>query len=387
MTPDQNPTAPALVITAMRRRSRSVAAWLAAGLAALALGCAGAAPPAAVPELPDRSPLVVPFELDDEMRQWARRQVDGDDDDMDRMQKLLYALQEDIDGLRLTYREGYTGTAKEAFRTGEVNCLSFSHLLIGLSREVGVDTYYLDVRHRQEYERQDQLLVILGHVTVGFDVGIERQIVEFRIGPELDHRRSQPISDRRAQAHHYANRGAEKIQAGQVRSALALLESAAQLDPELPDAWLNLGVARRRSGDLDGAEQAYRNAIDANPDYLPAYQNLSGLARFRGDPDTARQLLKLLDRKGNRNPFILLALGDLSFEEGHLVEAHKFFRKAQRLQPFDPDTTAAMGIWAHAAGRQQLARRWLQRALALDPDNPRVRRLEAAVGDSKAPRG
>mgnify|MGYP000703539086 CR=1 FL=1 len=58
--------------------------------------------------------------------------------------------------------------------------LSFSHLLIGLSREVGVDTYYLDVRHLHEYERQDQLLVILGHVTVGFDRGIEQQIVDER---------------------------------------------------------------------------------------------------------------------------------------------------------------------------------------------------------------
>ena len=371
----------------MRNRWRAIRAGLAAGLAATSLACAGAAPPAAVPELPDRSPAVVPFEINDEMRNWAWRQVDGDDDDMERMQKLLYALQEDIDGLRLTYREGYTGTAQEAFETGEVNCLSFSHLLIGLSREIGVATYYLDVRHRQEYERQDQLLVILGHVTVGFDRGIEQQIVEFRIGPELDHRRSQPISDRRAQAHHYTNRGAEEIQAGRLGDALAYLEAAVELDPDLPDAWLNLGVARRRSGDLDGAERAYRRSIDASPEYLPAYQNLSGLVRFRGDPDTAKQLLKLLDRKGNRNPFILLALGDLSFEEGRLVEAHKFFRKAQRLQPFDPDTTAAMGIWAQAAGRDRLARRWLDRGLALDPDNPRVRRLAAAVAGEAPPRG
>lgn len=369
----------ATVITGMRKLLRGAPRCLAAGLAGLALACAGAPPPQAVPALPDRSPVVVPFEVNEEIRQWAWRQVEGDDDDLEKMQKLLYALQEDIDGLRLTYREGYTGTAQEAFTTGEVNCLSFSHLLIGLAREVGVPAYYLDVRHRQEYERQDQLLVILGHVTVGFDRGIEQQIVEFRIGPELDHRRSQQISDRRAQAHHYTNRGAEEIQAGRLSEALSLLESSVELDSDLPDAWLNLGVARRRSGDLDGAEAAYRRAIDSNPDYLPAYQNLSGLVRFRGDADTARQLLELLDRKGNRNPFILLSLGDLSFEKGRLVEAHSFFKRAQRLQPFDPDTTAAMGLWAQAAGRESLARRWLSRAQALDPDNARVRRLAAAL--------
>lgn len=356
-----------------------VARALVATAAALALACVGAPPPAAVPELPDRPALVVPFEINDEMKQWAWRVVGDRGDQLEKMQKLLYALQEDIDGLRLTYREGYTGTAQEAFETGEVNCLSFSHLLIGLAREVGVPAFYLDVRHRQEYERQDQLLVILGHVTVGFNYGAEQHIVEFRIGPELDYRRSQKISDRRAQAHHYTNRGAEEIQAGRLASALSLLESAVALDPELPDAWLNLGVARRRSVDLNGAETAYRRAIDVNPDYLPAYQNLSGLVRHRGDPDTARQLLRLLDRKRNRNPFILLALGDLSFEDGRLVEARKFYKRARRLQPFDADTNAAMGLWAHAAGREKLARRWLSRARSLDAENPRVLRLRAAI--------
>jgi Flp pilus assembly protein TadD len=365
----------------MRTQARRLPGLLGAGLAGLAIACSGGLPPAALPALPDHSPLVVPFALNEGMRQWAWRQVDGDDEDLEKMEKLLYALQEDIDGLRLTYREGYTGTAEEAFTTGEVNCLSFSHLLIGLAREIGVSAYYLDVRHRQEYERQDQLLVILGHVTVGFDRGIEQQIVEFRIGPELDHRRSQRISDRRAQAHHYTNRGAEEIQSGRLALALSLLESSVELDPTLPATWLNLGVARRRSGDLDGAEAAYRRSIDADPDYLPAYQNLSGLVRFRGDADSARQLLQLLDRKNNRNPFILLALGDLSFEKGRLAEAHSFFKRAHRLQPTDPDANAAMGLWAQASGREKLAHRWLQRAQSLDATNPRVRRLAAAVGE------
>ena len=363
----------------MRTRDRAAAGWLPTGLAALALACAGAPPPPARPTAADLSPLVVPLEINDQMREWARRQVGSGDDDLEKMQHLLDALQKDIDGLQLSYREGYTGTAEEAFTTGEVNCLSFSHLLVGLAREVGVPAYYLDVEHRQQFERQGQLLVILGHVTVGFDYGIEQQIVELQIGPQLDTRRSRVISDRRAQAHHYTNRGAEELQAGHLAEALSLLESAVELEPDLPDAWLDLGVARRRSGDLDGAEAAYRRAIDADPAYLPAYQNLSGLARFRGDADTARQLLRLLDRKGNRNPFILLALGDLSFEEGRLDQARRFYRRAQRLQPFDPDTTAAMGLWAQAAGREERARRWLARARSLDSENPRVRRLAAAV--------
>ena len=151
------------------------------------------------------------------------------------------------------------------------------------------------------------------------------------------------------------------------RGAVAARVGGRDRDPDLPDAWLNLGVARRRRGDLAGAEAAYKRAIDADPDYLPAYQNLSGLARLRGDDDTARQLIRLLDRRSNRNPFLLLALGDLSLEEGRLGEARSFYRRARRLQPIDAETSAALGLWAHAAGRERQARRWLARAHSTRP--------------------
>ena len=370
-------------------RRQSVIRWLPPSLTALTLAlplaCAEAPPPTASPADAVRAPLVVPFEINDEMRRWARLKTLDGGDDLERMQQLMFALQEDSEGLRLRYREGYTGTAQEAFATGEVNCLSFSHLLVGLAREVGVDAYYLDVAYRQEFERQGQLMVIMGHVTVGFDYGVEQQIVEFRIGPEIDYRRSRRISDRRAQAHHYTNRGAEELREGRPAEAVALLETAVEIDPDLPDAWLNLGVARRRSADLAGAEAAYKRAIDANPEYLPAYQNLSGLARLRGDDDSARQLIRLLDRRSNRNPFLLLALGDLSLEEGRLGEARSFYRRARRLGPMDAETSAALGLWAHAAGRERQARSWLTRAQLLDPESPRVLRLAETLDGAAEP--
>ena len=47
--------------------------------------------------------------------------------------------------------------------------------------------------------------------------------------------------------------------------------------------------------------------------------------------------------------------------------------------------TAALGLWAEATGRDRRARQWLERALAADPDNPRTRRLQAALAPAPEP--
>jgi Flp pilus assembly protein TadD len=369
--------------TATRRRLLKLTRWLPVVIVGLALGCAAGSPPAALPSGAASIDLVIPFRINDEMRAWLHRQVPSGINRLERMKRLLYALQEDEDGLRLSYEDGFTGTAQEVFETGVVNCLSFSHLLVGMARELEVDAYYLAVDRRQEIAKEDQLVVISGHVTVGFDDGTRQKVVEFQIGPELEYGRARPISDRRAQAHHYTNRGAEELQADNLQESLSLLETAVSLDPDLPDAWLDLGVARRRSGDLGGADRAYRRAMDVDPSYLPAFLNLAGLMRLRGDLGATREILKLLDRRDNRNPFILLSLGDFSLGEQRLDDARRFYERAHRLDRSHPETRAARGQWALAAGEEEQARRWLAAGQAADPDNLRVRRLAAALSESR----
>ncbi|TNF78140.1 MAG: tetratricopeptide repeat protein, partial [Acidobacteria bacterium] len=99
--------------------------------------------------------------------------------------------------------------------------------------------------------------------------------------------------------------------------------------------------------------------------------------------DAAGKLLKLLDRRDNRNPFVYLDLGDAAIEEGRLDEAGRFYRRAVRLGDELAEPRAALGLLAFRRGDVDKARRWLRRAQKLDPEEPRTQRLEGHLRQSQ----
>ncbi len=59
-----------------------------------------------------------------------------------------------------------------------------------------------------------------------------------------------------------------------VREAMAAYRRALELDPDLPDAWLNLGRLLHEHGELAEAERSYRRAVALQPDEPTAAYNL-----------------------------------------------------------------------------------------------------------------
>ena len=56
-----------------------------------------------------------------------------------------------------------------------------------------------------------------------------------------------------------------------------MIEKALALDPESPEAFAALGLARWQIGQMDAAESALRHAVDLNADYIPAQLWLAGV--------------------------------------------------------------------------------------------------------------
>ncbi len=330
--------------------------------------------------------VVYPFEPNDEMRRWVRDEVKIGGDPEVRLQQLLRALLHRKDN-ELAYQRGFTATAQEVWRTGKANCLSFTHLYVGLAREVGLPVYYLRVSDIQNFEKDGDLVVASEHVTAAFGPPTRRRVLDFSDRPVTDYRQTLPISDLTAVALFYSNLGANEIRNGDTDRAHELLEMATRLDPDLADGWVNLGVAQRRRGDSAAAEASFRRALEANPKFTSAYNNLAGLLERLGRHDEAGRLLAVTDRHGNRNPYSYLALGDLSLREGRLAEAERHFRRAQRLDPERAEPMAAMGQWALAAGRKRDAERWLRKAEKLDPADPRVSELARSLRVVSAQQG
>ena len=375
-----------------RRYRSSAAAAAVAALALLAAGCATTtrrgltgdelARLAAERGVP-ASRVELPFALDGEMRAWLRDEqrngrVQRAGPALHRLGSLLHALVHE-EGLGIDYQAGSTGTAAEVFRTRQANCLSFTQIFVAFARELGVDAYFLAVQDLDSYERLGDLVRLSSHVTAGFGPWNDQQVLEFNLGPQVDYDLVRPVSDLTAVAMFYSNRGAELLTDGAPGEAVEALELAAALDPDLPGAWINLGVALRRNGDHAGAEAAYRRALEADPRATSAYQNLAALLQLRGQRDEAEELLRVGARAGSRNPFAYLELGDLSLRRGRLDEARRMYRKALRLHGDRPEPYAALGLAALAADDPAAARRWLAKARRRDPDDERVRLLAARL--------
>lgn len=365
---------------------------LAAALLLLA-GCASAGPTTVAGvahDLRERgvdpASVVVPFEVTDEMRTWVHSQVGDVGSPEQRLDRLLAAII-NPDGLGLTYEGGSTGTARQAFASRKANCLGFTSLFVGMARELGISAFYLGVDDVERFERDGDLLVISGHVSAGFGMGGGKiKVLEFTNAPKADYRHVRRLDDLTSIALYHSNHGAELLRAGHMNEALPWLRKAVEIDPELGDGWVDLGVGLRRAGDLDGAEAAYRKALEVNPQGAAAYQNLAALLRLRGHPREADDLLALSTRVSGQSPFSYLALGDLSLSQGRLDEARRFYRRAMWLNRDDPEPYAALGLAALAGGDRREAEKWLRKASAKDKGNERVRRLESGLARKTVPR-
>ena len=318
------------------------------------------------------------------MVEWAREQVSADTP-RETTDQLLRALV-DSDGFGLQYSPNFTGTAVDVFATRRANCLAFTHLFVGLTRALGVGTFYVNWNLVEGYHREEDIVVISGHVSAGQGRLNDLYVLQFGAVEGLEVRGVLPISDINALARHYANRTSELLRDRDLEAALEAGELATRIDPALDDAWVNLGVARRRAGDLDGAAAAYDEATRIDPDNLAAYRNLRVLLRIRGEQDAADQILKLLERRGSRNPYLYLELGDESIAAGFVDEAGPYYRRANNLGPKLAETRAARGLWFLAIGTRETARKWLRKARAIDADEERTRklanRLDARTEDS-----
>ncbi len=330
----------------------------------------------------DPGDIQIPFEITDEMRQWAHDvapRVLGPDDRLRRLRDALF----DQDRLKLEYTWGYTGTAIDVFEQQRANCLAFTNLFVGMARELGIDVYFLGVERVETYRTQGDLVVVSDHVAVGYgDANVDSDLLIFDFSPfrNQGYRDVRRLTDLTAIAMFYSNRGAETLQEGRVPDAVSWLKTAVAIDPWLTPAWVNLGVVLRRAGDLPGAEDAYKHALVIDPRTHSAYQNLAALLQLQGRSREAEGFIEVLQKTPTRNPYSYLSLGDISLRSGRLEEARRFYRRAVNLSRDDAEIFAALGQLAAATGDLRTARKMLKKAQKIDGENTRTQKLASTLG-------
>jgi TolB-like protein/Tfp pilus assembly protein PilF len=157
---------------------------------------------------------------------------------------------------------------------------------------------------------------------------------------------------------------------------------ATRLDPEFVEAWMHLVVAQsflyfngveRTPAALEAMRRHAETAARLRPDSGEAWTAL-GFYRYRGlyDYDSAVEAFTLAAERLPNNVTVLGALGFVERRRGRFDAAMAHLRKAEGLDPANPNYAVVIGEILAAQRRFADARVALERARALTPADPDV---------------
>lgn len=156
-------------------------------------------------------------------------------------------------------------------------------------------------------------------------------------------------------------------------------------NPESAPAHFNLGLAYSQRGLVARAERAYRKALDLDPDLVEAWVNLGGVLMLKWDFEGSIEANReALTRKEN----LLLAHYNTGQACLYLGDAEGVVRCSRRVVELDPDHGAGhyfLAVGLLALDRVEEAREALNRARALghSPAPDFLRALGAAEERTK----
>jgi tetratricopeptide (TPR) repeat protein len=171
---------------------------------------------------------------------------------------------------------------------------------------------------------------------------------------------------------------ASELQNKEFEKALELLRPILQASPADAQPWAMQGVAYAGAGNKKEALAAFQHALKISPDYLPALKGMIQIDLESGNPAAIPLLQRVLRlRPNDSTSHAMLAV--LEYQEGKCAAAIPHFEKAGGV--FDSQIE---GLHAYATCLVKLkqpekAATVFQRALSLNPDDRRERRLLASV--------
>jgi tetratricopeptide (TPR) repeat protein len=340
-----------------------------------------------------RDEIVIPFEIDDEIRQLARDATRNASTDSEKAQAIVRAIS-GLAGFSVSYDWLSNKTAREVFREGQGNCLAYSNLLVGMARAVGLNAAYADVRFTERITREAEIVVRSTHIAAALRHASGTVLIDFTARPERKYIGFDVMDDLEAIANFYNNQGfvygyyteTEDVEFDPVEKELEMYRLALEILPTFHRARNNLGVALRRRGRVDEAIEQYRLAIEHEPSYPEAHSNLGTAYMHQGRTEEALEEFQVAAEHAGRDAYVHNRLGVAYLRLGRYPEAIEQFRKALSKEPELADAHFHLGECYRQLGNEKKAIAEFEATLEIDPNYIAARtRLERLSRSGDAP--
>jgi Flp pilus assembly protein TadD len=313
------------------------------------------------------------------------RWVDPQQGDYSKLRRLLYALMGD-GTFDLVY-EDRTRTALETFRDQRGNCLSFTNMFVAMSRYLGLDAKFQEVKVPPDWSVSGQTLVFNLHINTQVDLETYTdQMVDFNMYDFRLRYDRQIISDNRARAHYFNNIGVERMLAGDILLALANYRESIRADSSFSPAWVNLGILYNRGTYPNYAEAAYLQALQVDDGNLVAMNNLAFLYDQEGRTELAAEYQNRVQSHRKRNPYYHYQLAREAFDSEDYPTAINHLKIAVRKNKNEDMFYFLMSLSYLNNGDKEAARRWMRKAeeiAEMDADKQKYhRKLDLLTSDS-----
>lgn len=167
-------------------------------------------------------------------------------------------------------------------------------------------------------------------------------------------------------------RGLALMLKGELKSAIASFDKALTLNENLSEARLNRGIARMRLGEIAGASKDFeavfndqRSAVRADA----AYHNAIALDRLARASDAEDWISRALTLDPSLDAAMLYQ-GTLRERRGDLQGAGRAYLDYMKNHPDSPAALLRFGLSAQKSGRNDTAKKYLQRVIDVAPNSP-----------------
>ena len=338
-----------------------------------------------------RDQIVIPFEIDDEIRQLADDITRNLTDDRQKVRAIVRAII-GLTEFSISYDTLSNKTAREVFRQGRGNCLAYSNLFVGMARHVGLEAVYVDVVSVERQRREAEIIVNNGHVTAGIIRGPDVTVIDFTRTPEREYIGFKVIDDLEAIANYYNNQGflygyfteTEGLDFDPLEKEMEMYRLALEVLPTFQRARNNLGVGLRRRGRIQEAIEQYNMAIEVDSSFSDAHANLGAAYYALGRVEDALKELQIASRQSGSNAYFHHHLGVVQYQLEQYEEAMKEFKRALSREPGMAEARFYLGESYLKLGDTRKAIDEYEAALELDPNHVFARaKVELLTGQGE----